>query len=1011
MLSKKIKTYFRLYWIRILVIVAASATLLIMVVLTVVGLYHFFTIDSYYRKVTFSSLPFTLFLYVIVGTITGVLHTFIWIYFMFGGGLSKLGQKRIKSAEVDVHWKDVIGMENIKEEVSEVIHLIKDQTHLKQVGDKIIKGVLLMGPPGCGKTYLAKAIATETGLPFLSAVGSEFVGIFIGLGASRLKGLFREARAQADMHGGCIIFVDEIDAIARPRMADAGFGGGIDHNATVNQFLAEMDGLRNVKDNIVVFAATNVAESELDPALTRAGRFDRKIYIDTPGLKEREDLFRFYLNKVPYDRQSVQVDKLARITVGDSPADIANMVREASLIALRSSTRMVGMRELYEARERIVLGLKTGAKLSDKDRTTAAYHEAGHVMIAYLLVPTQDVFKASIIPRRFAGGATWFGEREERKIPNKEELLGQIKIGLAGYAAEKIHFGLTSAGVGNDLEKVSILVDKMVTEWGMGLGGPSMVSKGSRPWDEVVAREKEDLINSCMREVTELLQRNKDILEKAANALLAKDELNFDELESIFKEYGKERLTEKQELEKKKEKDAIGWDDVIGLDEAKLEAKEIVTLIRDRAALKQVGGRSIRGLMLYGPPGCGKTYLASAIANEAGCAFLTSSGSEFVEMYVGVGASRIRRLFTEAREQSLAKGGCVIFIDEIDALGAKRGTTQSGGDREYNQTLNQLLAEMDGLKEKDSQYNIVVVGATNRLDMLDQALLRPGRFDRKIYIDLPTWEDRKKLLEYYLKSVTYNPSEIDIVKLSTVTQGLSPADIANLIREATLLAVRNSKEAIGQREIEEAFDRILMGVKRNIKRSPKQIRSVAIHEAGHNIALFFFCPKKHLLRLTIVSHGRTGGYSAGAEAGDWQGGTKSDLLGEIKECLGSYAAEKLVFGETTAGVDSDFKTALDIAFRMVWRWGMGVSAYVGNYGAQDFSVAPQIKELLDKDVQQILQVCLKETEELLARERKLLEALAAELVQKETLNSEELETFYQKHTKQRPPVPPDEKIE
>ncbi|MDD5584665.1 MAG: AAA family ATPase, partial [Candidatus Omnitrophica bacterium] len=335
-MNRKFITYIRLHWIKVSLITAGIIALILLVFVGFIGLYHFNTIESFYRKMLWAQMPSSIFLYLVVGTVTGAITTFIWIYFVFGGGLQKMSQKRVKPEEVNIHWSDVVGMESIKREVWEVIKLIKDRAQLKAVGGKIIKGLLMIGPPGCGKTYLAKAIATETGLPFLSVVGSEFVGMFVGVGTARMASLFKEARILAEIHGGCVIFIDEIDSIARPRTAERGGGAATDHNATINQLLMELDGVRQAKDTIVVIAATNVPETELDPSLMRAGRFDRKIYVGLPGLKERLELFKYYLSKIQYDKENIDTDKLARLSVGGSPADIANIVREASMIAVRN---------------------------------------------------------------------------------------------------------------------------------------------------------------------------------------------------------------------------------------------------------------------------------------------------------------------------------------------------------------------------------------------------------------------------------------------------------------------------------------------------------------------------------------------------------------------------------------------------------------------------------------------------------------------------------------------------
>ncbi len=1007
--TSKFRIFFKLYWLRILIITILSVLGISLIFALIASIKSWVNMESFYKEQMKASIGFQLYLTLITALLWGAIYTHMWYWMMFKGGgfreFSKLQTKAVKGEDIGIKWQDVIGMEEAKREAWEAVELIRERSRVKTMGGQIIKGILLIGPPGVGKTYLAKAIATECDMPFLSVVGSELEGIIVGLGAQKIRKLFKSARDMAALKGGCVIFIDEVDSVARPRSRTFGFGGGESYNMAVNQLLAEMDGLRQKDLNIVIIAATNVTEEDLDSALMRAGRFDRKIYIGLPSLKDRESLFKYYLNKVAYSRSEVKIDRLARLSVGNSPADIANMVKEGSLIAARKKAPLITMSELEEAREKISLGIKLNIKMSDKDKNIAAYHEAGHVIVTYLLVPTKDVFKASIVPRRTSGGSTWMVKKEESYIPDKEDLLSEIKILLSGYAAEKIKFGITSSGVHDDLRRANEIADKMVSIWGMGTSGATAVSdinKWSPTQSQIAAKDKDEIITKCFNEVHELLRKELPILEKMAQDLLQKEDLDYDAIENIFSEFGKTRLMEKKES---KEEKAIGWDDVIGMEEAKEEATEIVKLIKDRAQLNRIGGRIIRGLLMFGPPGCGKTYLASAMANEASLPFLVKTGSEFVEMYVGVGASRIRHLFQEARELALSKGGCIIFIDEIDALGGKRGETNSGGAQEYNQTLNQLLAEMDGLKEKDDQYNIVVIGATNmKEEFMDPALLRAGRFDRKIYVDLPGLEERTKLFDYYLKKVKYNPDEINSHKLAGVTSGWSPADIANLTREGALITIRNKKEVMGIKEIEEARERIELGLKRRIKLSPEENKATAYHEAGHAIAGHFFAPWIEQYKLSIIPRKRTLGVSWANLKGETESLNKNQILGLIKRSLGGYVAEKLKCPSTTNGVTIDFEHALKNAYSMVWAYGMGASGYIGNFYSlmektQQSIISEEMKAKLDKDVQEIMHQCLKETEELFKKHDALLETLAKKLLEKEELNYDEIATIFKECSK------------
>lgn len=465
--------------------------------------------------------------------------------------IEKTGGDKILSSRVNVLWKDVIGMESAKREAGEIVELLRDRNRLKAVGGKIVKGILLLGPPGCGKTYLAKAMATEAGYPFISVTGSEFIEMFVGVGPKRVRALFKEARALAKVEGGCIIFVDEIDSFAGPRGVEMGGGGMTEHNNTVNQFLTEMDGLRQNENNIIILAATNMAENQLDSALLRAGRFERKIYVSRPNLKERKDLFDFYLKNVQTD-PDVNAEILARKTLWFSPADIDNMIREAGLIALRSKREVINFKDLSQAYDRILYGEKSNTILNDKEKEWVAYHEAGHAIIGYLLHPTNDVIKATIIPHKGALGFVAPRPKEEIHIHSREWLLAGIKVSLASYAAERIKFGTTGSGVGggagSDFDSAVHMAREMVWSFGMGrsriLGdlasltktlGPNAISEKTK---EKLDDDVQEILSSCLNEASGILEKHKDLLDAFAAELKAKGELEYDEIQAIFDKFG-----------------------------------------------------------------------------------------------------------------------------------------------------------------------------------------------------------------------------------------------------------------------------------------------------------------------------------------------------------------------------------------------------------------------------------------------------------------------------------------
>jgi cell division protease FtsH len=528
----------KLFWMDHWVKITVALVTLVMVLLSVWGMA---SLESYYRNITLAQLPLQL----LMVAINAIIFAYIYMV-LFRGNLGNLEKKKsIKAKDVNVKFSDVIGIDEAKDECWEVVQLIKDHARLKKIGGKILRGILMMGPPGCGKTYLAKAIATEAGLPFLSMAASEFNEIFVGVGASRVRQLFKKAHRMAYGFGGCIVFIDELDAMGSRRTFSQ-FGSG-EGNTTQNQLLVAMDGLSEKAENIIVIGATNAAEDILDPALLRPGRFDRKVYIRKPNLEGREALFRYYLSKVKFE-SSIDCKRLARKAVDKSPADIENIVKESALIATRNKRDAVTIKDISEAIERIELGMKQKLTVNPKEREMTAYHETGHLIATYLLHPRDDVFKASIIPRRHSLGVVHPTPMEEWHLQDRETLMADIKVCVASYVAEKIKFGTTTTGVGgspsSDFYHASSIANAMVWRFGMGPSGligdftvnPALLS------DDIKHRLNQDvekMLKDCMTEVEALLRKENVLFDRFAHELITKDELDYDEIEAIFAEYGK----------------------------------------------------------------------------------------------------------------------------------------------------------------------------------------------------------------------------------------------------------------------------------------------------------------------------------------------------------------------------------------------------------------------------------------------------------------------------------------
>ncbi|MDY0301816.1 MAG: ATP-dependent zinc metalloprotease FtsH [Trichlorobacter sp.] len=476
----------------------------------------------------------------------------IWIFFMrqmqMGGGKAmSFGKSRAKlltESQVKVTFTDVAGIEEAKEELQEIIAFLKEPKKFTALGGKIPKGVLLVGPPGTGKTLLARAVAGEAGVPFFSISGSDFVEMFVGVGASRVRDLFLQGKKSAP----CIIFIDEIDAVGRHR--GAGMGGGHDEREqTLNQLLVEMDGFES-SEGVILIAATNRPDV-LDPALLRPGRFDRQVVVPRPDVKGREQILTVHAKKVPLTPE-VDLAVIARGTPGFSGADLANLVNEAALLAARQDKANVDMKDFDSAKDKVLMGAERRSMvIADEEKNSTAYHEAGHTLVAKMVPGSDPVHKVSIIPRGRALGVTMQLPIEDKHSYNRETLLGKIAVLMGGRAAEDLIFNTFTTGAGNDIERSTELARKMVCEWGMSdLMGP--VSFGKKDESIFLGRDMamhknfseetaQNIDNEIKRIVDEsyaralnILKDNQEALHRLAKCLVVKENLSGNEVDEII---------------------------------------------------------------------------------------------------------------------------------------------------------------------------------------------------------------------------------------------------------------------------------------------------------------------------------------------------------------------------------------------------------------------------------------------------------------------------------------------
>ncbi len=437
-------------------------------------------------------------------------------------------------------------------------------------------------------------------------------------------------------------------------------------------------------------------------------------------------------------------------------------------------------------------------------------------------------------------------------------------------------------------------------------------------------------------------------------------------------------------------KKKVTLDDVAGLEYAKQEVFEFVDFLRNRDKYIEAGAKMPRGALFYGPPGTGKTLLAKAIAGECGVNFISASGSDFVEVYVGVGASRIRKLFQKAR----SKAPCVVFIDEIDALARKRGVNLSGGSSERDSTLNMLLVELDGF---ENNKDILIFGATNRLELLDNALMRPGRFDRKIRFELPERSDREKIFFHYLENMNLKEDpEIVAKNLSKLSYGFSSADIANICNEACILSVRNKVEEIDQRLLEEAIDHVLLGPKKKTFRlSDEERNTVAFHEAGHTVIAYLSENTTFPVKVSIMPRGKSALGFSQREMSENKLRTQNELLDDMCVLLGGRVAEEIFCGQITTGASDDIQKLTDLAYLYVSYYGMDQKLSTFHYNLeQNDRYSEHLRKNIDTSVQKMIDSSYLRTKDILQNNQEFVIAIKEGLIEHETLNKNDLDDIF-----------------
>ena len=943
-----------------------------------------------------------------------------------------------------VTFEDVAGMQRPKREMREIIQFLHNPEQFTRLGGVIPRGVLLVGPPGSGKTMLAKAVAGEANVPFFSTSASEFQGEFMGSGVSRVRELFRNAKEKAP----CIIFIDEIDAIGSRQNRNG------EREITLNQLLVEMDGY-STNNGVIVMAATNRVEL-IDKALIRPGRFDRQIYVGFPEREDRVELFNLYLNRVAHDDTNVDVQELARCSSGFSAAEIANVCNDAAILAATKGEDVVKQEHLLQGIEKVRQGLDFGTKLANNvtfDDVAGVKKSKGKILqiVDFLKRPDYYTRLGAKIPRGvLLSGPSGTGKTLIAKaMANSADVpfisvTGPDLANIYNNPVERMHalfkearekspciifideieaigavdnrYGATNQSRTPALSQLLLEMDGMGNNSGVIVLAvcnhqdrldKSLLRAGRLDRHIYVAQpdteERAEIFQLYLKDVKLAddvdLSKLAEITSGLSGADISKvcNDAAFtatvaDEETVKFSYFEQAVVNVRKGLEDKSmEMGTIKFADVAGMEEAKREVTEIVDFLKHPEKYSHLGGRIPKGALLVGPPGTGKTMLAKAVAGEAHVPFFSRSGSEFVEMYVGVGASRVRELFAEAKE----KAPCVVFIDEIDAVGTKR--SNEGFNSEHDQTLNQLLTEMDGI---DGASGVIVLAATNREDILDDALLRPGRFDRKVHVTLPALTDREAIFKVHLKKVKVDET-VDLTQLARQTPGMSGAEIANVCNEAAILAARQNREAVTMADFNEAIDKVTLGLEnKSMLMTRQDVYETAVHEAGHTTTIWLLEHAAPLVKISIVPRGKALGVNMTMPE-ERVGYTKQAFLDEICSFMGGRAAEELFLGTIGTGALNDMQQATRIARSMVMYYGMSekmpnISYYdpQGQLGQRPYS--DERARLIDEETSRIVNEQYDRAKKLISEHAEQHHKVVDALMEKEVIFPADVEAIFGK---------------